>query len=75
VGSLFTLKLTTEFGVKPVPVTASGNAGAPAVALAGTKVPMVGCTPAGSIVNVAGPEVPPPATPFAGFVTVMLTVP
>ena len=72
---MFKLKLTTEVAVNPLPVTVSVNPRPPAVALAGTNVPTTGCTDAGRIVSMTGSEVPPPATPFAGFVTVMLTVP
>ena len=53
-------KVTTDEGPKPVPVIASVNCMPPAVALAGTIDPMVGCEFDARTVSVAGDEDPPP---------------
>ena len=73
--TLFRLKLTCEEGTKPVPVKVRENAGPPAVALAGDRLPTVGSVLFGKIVSVTGAEVPPPATPFGGFVTAIAAAP
>jgi len=68
-------KLTLEFAVKLLPETINWNAGPPAVALAGLRVPTTGWTLALVIVRVRGLDVPPPPDPPRGFVTVTLAVP
>ena len=72
----FDPNVTTEEGLKPVPVIVRVNEGPPAVALAGINAPMVGWEFAGRTVSVSADDVPPPAllTPN-GFVTDTLIVP
>jgi len=65
-------QFTTEPLMNPVPVTVKVNAAAPAVALAGDSVLIVGTAFAALIVNAAVPDVPPPG---AGLVTVTCPVP
>jgi len=64
------LKFTTEVETKPVPFTVNVNDAAPAIALAGESVVIVGTGLL--IVSVAAGDVPPPG---AGFVTVINPVP
>ena len=73
--ALFRLKLTCEPCTKPLPFTARGNAGPPAVVLVGEMLETVSGTMGGKIVSVTALEVPPPGTPFEGVVTVILAVP
>ena len=75
VETLFRLKLTCDTGTKPLPFTVRMNPTVPAIALAGIMFETVGSVLADRIVRVKGVEVPPPDTPFAGFITVMLAVP
>ena len=65
-------QFTTEPFMKPVPLTARLNAVPPAVALAGSRLVMVGAGLGALIVNVAAGEVPPPG---AGLNTVTWAVP
>src|ERR1700722_2983682 len=66
-------KNTTEFALKLLPVTVSGNPAAPAFALAGESAVMQGCMLfSGVTSNSRAFEVPPSG---AGFVTVMWSTP
>lgn len=65
------LKLKTELAEKLLPDTVNGNAGPPAVALAGESVPTTGWTFGGETASATGLEVPPPLDPLSGLVTVI----
>ncbi len=75
VDTLFRLKLTCDPCTKPFPFTVRVNAAPPVVALLGETFETDSGTTAGPIVSVTAFEVPPPGTPFEGFVTEILAVP
>src|ERR1700722_4038696 len=77
VATLFRLKLTIDPDTKPLPFTVSVNCGPPAVALVGEMLETTGWVRGlgGKIVSVSVLEIPPPVTPFEGFVTEILSVP
>lgn len=68
--------VTIEDGPKPDPLIVRVNCSPPAVALAGSNPPIVGCEFGVRTVSVTEDEVPPPPSPLGGiFVMVMLSAP
>ncbi len=74
-GNIVQVEADLRSGNKTASIYGESKRRVPAVALAGIKLETVGCVLAGKIVSVTGPELPPPETPLAGFITVMLAVP
>lgn len=64
-----------ELGVKLLPDKESMNVGPPAVVLAGSSAPTIGCRFAAVIVRVMEFETALPPAPLAGFVTVIDAMP